>query len=102
MDVTDPHLWVNRSEFFFRCEHQNRSEKLSPPPWIIPRSTRMKTDPRTNSILAVDNWTNVPRIAKVERPTPARDASRRLHLKLQLHHSPIVSGLRCDKNHNLR
>ena len=22
MHVTDPHLWVNRSEIFFRCEHQ--------------------------------------------------------------------------------
>jgi hypothetical protein len=22
MHVTDPHLWVNRSELFSRCEHQ--------------------------------------------------------------------------------
>src|SRR5438093_22675 len=65
MHVTDPHLWVNRSELFFRCEHQNRSERLSLAPWILPRITRMKTDPRTNSIYQSTTRRTLPRCRRL-------------------------------------
>ena len=82
MYVTDPHLWVNRSKFFFRCEHQNRNERLSPSPWILPRITRMKTNPRTNSTTSVGSLRNAAMTVKTHKLSRAFKHVQALALRL--------------------
>jgi hypothetical protein len=58
MHVTDPHLWVNRSEIFFRCEHQKSSREAIT---VTSDSTPDHADENGSSDkfdLSVDNSTN--------------------------------------------
>ena len=57
----------------------------------------MKTDHQNKSILLVDNWMNAAATVKIEQPSRALSSSKHSHLKPQLRHSSIVSGLRCGE-----